>query len=48
MTYTTSIIDKIKLERIIEKTERLTKKYDCSKVDLIVMSLQVHRANKKK
>ena len=47
MLVTTNNSDKAKLEKASIKEKRLCKLYNCSLIDLIVMSMQIQAQNKK-
>ena len=47
MKLTTNNNDKIKLENASIKAKRLCKLYNCSLIDLMVMSMQIQAQNKK-
>jgi hypothetical protein len=45
MKQTTTIIDKIRLERAQIKALKLCRKYNCSLIDLLVLSIDTHANN---
>lgn len=47
MKLTTNNNDKIKLENASIKAKRLCKLYNCSLIDLMIMSIQIQAQNKK-
>ena len=47
MLVTTNNSDKAKLEKTSIKAKRLCKLYNCSLIDLMIMSMQIQAQNKK-